>query len=84
MKSLVKQRHSSVRPGDIVVVRSLTPFRRKLSNLPRSIDCQRYMPQQNKWEQPMKFDFVINLKAAQQIGLIIPPNVLVRATSVIK
>jgi len=35
-------------------------------------------------EQPMKFDFVVNLKAAQQIGLTIPPNVLVRATRVIK
>jgi putative ABC transport system substrate-binding protein len=35
-------------------------------------------------EQPMKFDFVVNLKAAQQIGLTIPPNVLVRATKVIK
>jgi len=35
-------------------------------------------------EQPMKFDFVINLQAAKQIGLTIPPNVLVRATRVIK
>ena len=35
-------------------------------------------------EQPMKFEFIINLKAAKQIGLTIPPNVLVRANKVIK
>ena len=35
-------------------------------------------------EQPRKFDLVVNLKRARQLGIMIPPSILYRADKVIK
>jgi len=58
------------------------PYRRLASMVDKILKGAK--PVELPVEQPTKFELVINLKASKQIGLTIPPNILVRADRVIK
>jgi putative ABC transport system substrate-binding protein len=58
------------------------PYRRVASIVDKIV--KRAKPADLPVEQPTKFELVINLKTAKQIGLTIPPEVLARANRLIK
>jgi len=57
-------------------------FRRAADYVERILKCAQ--PGDLPIQEPVKFDFVVNLKTANELGLTIPPLILARATDVIE
>jgi putative ABC transport system substrate-binding protein len=80
----IHYRHDFVEDGGLIsYATSITDLTRRAATHVDKI-LKGVKPADLPVEQPTKFELIINLKAAKQIGLTIPPNVLARADKVIK